>query len=153
MFINLTPLKSIFFLSSLPAPYLMAYNTTDQVYYLKQYSEIKDEFTEEQLVSFLEDVFEGRAKVWCTCILEGVNDHDSDDREARGLLPIIVYRLQVYRERVGKFGSLNLYLIFLNIFVGIWRRFLFPEVVQSKLPQTWKVALSFFSCQSVVLIF
>ena len=48
----------------------MAYNTTDQVYYLKQYSEIKDEFTEEQLVSFLEDVLEGRAKVWCT--LEGV---------------------------------------------------------------------------------
>ena len=68
----------------------MAYNTTDQVYYLKQYSEIKDEFTEEQLVSFLEDVLEGRAKVWC--ILEGVNDHDSDDREARGLLPIIAYR-------------------------------------------------------------
>ena len=65
----------------------MAYNTTDQVYYLKQYSEIKDEFTEEQLVSFLEDVLEGRAKVWC--ILEGVNDHDSDDREARGLLPKI----------------------------------------------------------------
>ena len=62
VFINLTPLKSIF-LSSLPAPYLMAYNTTDQVYYLKQYSEIKDEFTEEQLVSFLEDVLEGRAKV------------------------------------------------------------------------------------------
>ena len=52
----------------------MAYNTTDQVYYLKQYSEIKDELTEEQLVSFLEDVLEGRAKVWC--ILEGVNDHD-----------------------------------------------------------------------------
>ncbi|XP_073233579.1 protein disulfide-isomerase TMX3-like [Porites lutea] len=49
-------------MSSLPAPYLMAYNTTDQVYYLKQYSEIKDEFTEEQLVSFLEDVLEGRAK-------------------------------------------------------------------------------------------
>ena len=54
---------SPFFISSLPAPYLMAYNTTDQVYYLKQYSEIKDEFTEEQLVSFLEDVLEGRAKV------------------------------------------------------------------------------------------
>lgn len=63
VFMNLTSLKSIFFLSSLPEPYLMAYNTTDQVYYLKQYSEIKDEFTEEQLVSFLEDVLEGRAKV------------------------------------------------------------------------------------------
>lgn len=41
----------------------MAYNTTDHVYYLKQYSEIKDEFTEQNLVSFLNDVLEGRAKV------------------------------------------------------------------------------------------
>ena len=56
-------LSRFVFISSLPAPYLMAYNTTDQVYYLKQYSEIKDEFTEEQLVSFLEDVLEGRVKV------------------------------------------------------------------------------------------
>ena len=68
----------------------MAYNTTDQVYYLKHYSEIKDEFTEEQLVSFLEDVLEGRAKVWC--IVEEVNDHDSEDDEARGLLLVIAYR-------------------------------------------------------------
>lgn len=41
----------------------MAYNTTDHVYYLKQYSEIKDELTEQQLASFLQDVLEGRAKV------------------------------------------------------------------------------------------
>jgi len=40
----------------------MAYNTTDHVYYLKQYSEIKDELTEQQLASFLQDVLEGRAK-------------------------------------------------------------------------------------------
>ena len=45
------------------APFLMAYNSTNHVYYLKQYSEIKDEFTEQQLVSFLENVLEGRAKV------------------------------------------------------------------------------------------
>lgn len=49
--------------SSLTAPFLMAYNTTDHVYYLKQYTEIKDELTEEQLASFLQDVLEGRAKV------------------------------------------------------------------------------------------
>ena len=45
------------------APFLMAYNSTNHVYYLQQYSEIKEEFTEQQLVSFLEDVLEGRAKV------------------------------------------------------------------------------------------
>jgi len=45
----------------------MAYNTTDHVYYLKQYTEIKDELTEEQLASFLQDVLEGRAKV-CSVI-------------------------------------------------------------------------------------
>jgi len=41
----------------------MAYNTTNHVYYLKQYSEIKDELTEQQLASFLQDVLEGQAKV------------------------------------------------------------------------------------------
>lgn len=41
----------------------MAYNTTNHVYYLKQYSEIKEELTEQQLGSFLQDVLEGRAKV------------------------------------------------------------------------------------------
>lgn len=41
----------------------MAYNTTNHVYYLKQYSEIKEELTEQQLASFLQDVLEGRAKV------------------------------------------------------------------------------------------
>ena len=49
--------------SSLTAPFLMAYNTTDHVYYLKQYSEIKDELTGQQLISFLQDVLEGQAKV------------------------------------------------------------------------------------------
>lgn len=49
-------------MSSLTAPFLMAYNTTDHVYYLKQYSDIKDELTEQQLASFLEDVLEGQAK-------------------------------------------------------------------------------------------
>lgn len=49
-------------MSSLTAPYLIAYNTTDHVYYLKQYSEIKEEFTEQQLITFLDDVLEGRAK-------------------------------------------------------------------------------------------
>lgn len=49
-------------MSSMSAPFLMAYNSTNHVYYLKQYSEIKEEFTEQQLVSFLEDVLEGRAK-------------------------------------------------------------------------------------------
>ena len=49
--------------SSLTAPFLMAYNTTDHVYYLKQHAEIKDELTEQQLASFLQDVLEGRAKV------------------------------------------------------------------------------------------
>ena len=41
----------------------MAYNVTDHVYYLKQYSEIKDELTEQQLASFLQDVLEGQSKV------------------------------------------------------------------------------------------
>ena len=99
----------------------MAYNTTDQVYYLKQYSEIKDEFTEEQLVSFLEDVLEGRAKVWC--ILEGVNDHDSDDREARGLLPIIAYR-GMPRPKELPFSGFRyfiyfIYFIYLFLFIYI----------------------------------
>ncbi|KAJ7360441.1 Protein disulfide-isomerase tmx3 [Desmophyllum pertusum] len=49
-------------MSSLSAPFLMAYNTTDHVYYLKQYSEIKEELTEQQLASFLQDVLEGQAK-------------------------------------------------------------------------------------------
>ncbi|KAL9974978.1 hypothetical protein ACROYT_G012090 [Oculina patagonica] len=49
-------------MSSLTAPFLMAYNTTNHVYYLKQYSEIKEELTEQQLTSFLQDVLEGRAK-------------------------------------------------------------------------------------------
>jgi len=40
----------------------MVYNTTDHVYYLMQYSEIKDEFTEQKLTSFLDDILEGRAK-------------------------------------------------------------------------------------------
>lgn len=41
----------------------MAYNSTDQVYYLKQYSELREEFTEDNLVSFLDDVLGGRAQV------------------------------------------------------------------------------------------
>ena len=94
----------------------MAYNTTDQVYYLKQYSEIKDEFTEEQLVSFLEDVLEGGAKVWC--ILEGVNDHDSDDREARGLLPIIAYRGKPSPER-ATFFRLQVFYLFIFIYLHL----------------------------------
>lgn len=49
-------------MSTMSAPFLMAYNSTNHVYYLKQYIEIKEEFTEQQLVSFLEDVLEGRAK-------------------------------------------------------------------------------------------
>ena len=93
----------------------MAYNTTDQVYYLKQYSEIKDEFTEEQLVSFLEDVLEGRAKVWC--ILEGVDDHDSVDREARGLLPKIA-RKGRSRPKGLPFSGFR-YFIYLFLFVYI----------------------------------
>lgn len=54
----------LFSLSSLTAPFLMVYNTTDHVYYLKQYSELKEDFSEEKLTSFLDDVLEGRAKVW-----------------------------------------------------------------------------------------
>ena len=95
----------------------MAYNTTDQVYYLKQYSEIKDEFTEEQLVSFLEDVLEGRAKVWC--ILEGVNDHDSGDREARGLLPIIAYR-GMPRPKGLPFSGFRYFIYFIYLFLFIY---------------------------------
>ncbi|XP_067054514.1 protein disulfide-isomerase TMX3-like isoform X2 [Acropora muricata] len=49
-------------MSSLTAPFLMAYNSTDQVYYLKQYSELREEFTEDNLVSFLDDVLGGRAQ-------------------------------------------------------------------------------------------
>lgn len=41
----------------------MVYNTTDHVYYLMQYSEIKDEFTEQKLTFFLDDILEGHAKV------------------------------------------------------------------------------------------
>lgn len=57
--------------SSLTAPFLMAYNTTDHVYYLKQHSEIKDELTEQQLASFLQDVLEGRAKVMSSDLWPG----------------------------------------------------------------------------------
>ena len=56
-------MSSLCAFSSLTAPFLMAYNTTDHVYYLKQYSEIKDELTGQQLTSFLQDVLEGQAKV------------------------------------------------------------------------------------------
>lgn len=53
----------LLFFSSLTAPFLMAYNSTDQVYYIKQYSELKEEFTEDNLISFLDDVLGGRAQV------------------------------------------------------------------------------------------
>lgn len=49
-------------MSSLAAPFLMVYNTTDQVYYLMQYSELKEDFTEEKLTVFLNDVLEGNVK-------------------------------------------------------------------------------------------
>ncbi|XP_068725493.1 protein disulfide-isomerase TMX3-like isoform X2 [Montipora capricornis] len=46
-------------MSSLAAPFLMVYNSTDHVYYLKQYSELKEEFTEDNLTSFLNDILDG----------------------------------------------------------------------------------------------
>ena len=56
-------ITTLFSFSSLTAPFLMVYNTSDHVYYLKQYSDLKEEFTEEKLTSFLDDVLEGRVKV------------------------------------------------------------------------------------------
>ena len=41
----------------------MVYNSTDHVYYIQQYSEIREEFTEDNLISFLDDVLGGRAQV------------------------------------------------------------------------------------------
>ena len=49
--------------SSLAAPFLMVYNSTDHVYYLKQYSELKEEFTEDNLTSFLNDILDGHEQV------------------------------------------------------------------------------------------
>ena len=61
-------MSKIFFLhnccfSSLAAPFLMVYNSTDHVYYLKQYSELKEEFTEDNLTSFLNDILDGHEQV------------------------------------------------------------------------------------------
>ena len=54
----------LFSFSSLTAPFLMVYNSTDQVYYLMQYSELKEDFTEEKLTVFLNAVLKGNVKVY-----------------------------------------------------------------------------------------
>ena len=68
----------------------MAYNTTNHVYYLKQYSEIKEELTEQQLTSFLQDVLENRAKV--TELSPGMAVNEETYRsDNSGVIDLITY--------------------------------------------------------------
>ena len=76
----------------------MVYNTTDHVYYLKQYSEIKDELSEQQLTSFLQDVLEGRAKVSSVICAQVVERKKLKFK----LFCFVVYRQSVGSQRVMK---------------------------------------------------
>jgi hypothetical protein len=44
-------------------PYIMVYNTTNLLYYLLPYHDIKDDFTEDKMTTFLDNVLSGKERV------------------------------------------------------------------------------------------